>query len=167
MIPQIVDVVLDKRPKTAKPYQFPTKCPACGSHAVREDGRGGAPLHRRADLPGAAGRAAAAFRVARAPSTSRGWARSRSRRSTTRAWSWSRPTSSRCGRATRAPPRSSPSARATARPRCATCSTRSTRGATISLDRAHLRARHPPRRRDQRAAAGAPLRHHRGVARRR
>ncbi len=38
VIPQIVDVVLDKRPKTAKPYQFPTQCPACGSHAVREEG---------------------------------------------------------------------------------------------------------------------------------
>jgi DNA ligase (NAD+) len=38
VIPQIVDVILDKRPKTAKPYQFPTKCPACGSHAVREEG---------------------------------------------------------------------------------------------------------------------------------
>jgi DNA ligase (NAD+) len=38
VIPQIVDVILDKRPKTAEPYQFPTKCPVCGSHAVREDG---------------------------------------------------------------------------------------------------------------------------------
>jgi DNA ligase (NAD+) len=38
VIPQIVDVMLDKRPKTAEPYQFPTKCPVCGSHAVREDG---------------------------------------------------------------------------------------------------------------------------------
>ena len=38
VIPQIVDVVLDKRPKGAKPYAFPTKCPACGSHAVREEG---------------------------------------------------------------------------------------------------------------------------------
>ncbi len=36
VIPQIVNVVLDKRPKTAKPYAFPTKCPICGSHAVRE-----------------------------------------------------------------------------------------------------------------------------------
>jgi DNA ligase (NAD+) len=36
VIPQIVDVLLDKRPKSAKPYQFPTVCPACGSHAVRE-----------------------------------------------------------------------------------------------------------------------------------
>ena len=38
VIPQIVDIVLEKRPKAAKPYQFPTKCPACGSHAVREEG---------------------------------------------------------------------------------------------------------------------------------
>jgi DNA ligase (NAD+) len=29
-------VVLDKRPRDAKPYAFPTTCPACGSHAVRE-----------------------------------------------------------------------------------------------------------------------------------
>ncbi|MGD9766493.1 MAG: NAD-dependent DNA ligase LigA [Pseudolabrys sp.] len=36
VIPQIVDVVLDKRPKSAKPYHFPAVCPACGSHAVRE-----------------------------------------------------------------------------------------------------------------------------------
>jgi DNA ligase (NAD+) len=27
VIPQVVDVVLDKRPKNAKPYQFPKKCP--------------------------------------------------------------------------------------------------------------------------------------------
>jgi DNA ligase (NAD+) len=38
VIPQIVSVVLDKRPKNAKPYQFPAVCPACGSHAVREEG---------------------------------------------------------------------------------------------------------------------------------
>jgi DNA ligase (NAD+) len=38
VIPQIVEVVPDKRPKGAKPYEFPTKCPACGSHAVREEG---------------------------------------------------------------------------------------------------------------------------------
>ncbi|MGE0063166.1 MAG: NAD-dependent DNA ligase LigA [Xanthobacteraceae bacterium] len=36
VIPQVVDVVLDKRPKSAKPYHFPTKCPVCGSDAVRE-----------------------------------------------------------------------------------------------------------------------------------
>jgi DNA ligase (NAD+) len=36
VIPQIVRVVEEKRPRGAKPYQFPHKCPACGSHAVRE-----------------------------------------------------------------------------------------------------------------------------------
>ncbi len=36
VIPQVVRVVLEKRPRGAKPYQFPHKCPACGSHAVRE-----------------------------------------------------------------------------------------------------------------------------------
>ncbi|HLA20802.1 MAG TPA: NAD-dependent DNA ligase LigA, partial [Pseudolabrys sp.] len=38
VIPQVVDVVLDKRPKTAKPYHFPKKCP-CYLHTdvVREE----------------------------------------------------------------------------------------------------------------------------------
>ncbi|MEG6509131.1 NAD-dependent DNA ligase LigA [Methyloligella sp. 2.7D] len=36
VIPQVVDVVLDKRPKDSEPYEFPTKCPVCGSLAVRE-----------------------------------------------------------------------------------------------------------------------------------
>ena len=36
VIPQIVGVVQEKRPKGAKPYEFPDVCPACGSHAVRE-----------------------------------------------------------------------------------------------------------------------------------
>jgi len=36
VIPQVVEVVLDRRPKGAKPYAFPTVCPICGSHAVRE-----------------------------------------------------------------------------------------------------------------------------------
>ncbi|PWK72793.1 NAD-dependent DNA ligase LigA [Aminobacter sp. AP02] len=38
VIPQILDVVLDKRPAGSQPYQFPTRCPACDSHAVREEG---------------------------------------------------------------------------------------------------------------------------------
>ncbi|WP_425485823.1 NAD-dependent DNA ligase LigA [Ancylobacter tetraedralis] len=38
VIPQVVDVVLERRPRDAVPYVFPTVCPACGSHAVREEG---------------------------------------------------------------------------------------------------------------------------------
>jgi DNA ligase (NAD+) len=36
VIPQVLGVVLEKRPKGAKPYKMPMLCPACGSHAVRE-----------------------------------------------------------------------------------------------------------------------------------
>jgi DNA ligase (NAD+) len=36
VIPQILGVVPEKRPAGAEPYAFPTTCPACGSHAVRE-----------------------------------------------------------------------------------------------------------------------------------
>jgi DNA ligase (NAD+) len=36
VIPQIVRVILEKRPHGSKPYVFPEKCPVCGSHAVRE-----------------------------------------------------------------------------------------------------------------------------------
>ena len=38
VIPQIVDVVLEKRPVDAVPFHFPHECPVCGSHAVREEG---------------------------------------------------------------------------------------------------------------------------------
>ena len=36
VIPQIVEVKLDKRAKNAVPYVPPQTCPVCGSHAVRE-----------------------------------------------------------------------------------------------------------------------------------
>ncbi|MFN3169750.1 MAG: NAD-dependent DNA ligase LigA [Hyphomicrobiales bacterium] len=36
VIPQIVDVLLDKRPADSEPFDFPTICPACGSEAKRE-----------------------------------------------------------------------------------------------------------------------------------
>ncbi len=36
VIPQILEVVLDKRPKSAVAYVFPRNCPVCGAHAVRE-----------------------------------------------------------------------------------------------------------------------------------
>jgi DNA ligase (NAD+) len=36
VIPQVLAVVLDKRPKDSKPYVFPETCPICGSAALRE-----------------------------------------------------------------------------------------------------------------------------------
>jgi DNA ligase (NAD+) len=36
VIPQIVEVVVAKRPHGAKPYKFPHVCPCCGSAALRE-----------------------------------------------------------------------------------------------------------------------------------
>jgi DNA ligase (NAD+) len=38
VIPQVLEVLTAKRPRDSKPYKLPTKCPACGSHAVREEG---------------------------------------------------------------------------------------------------------------------------------
>lgn len=38
VIPQILEVVPDKRPKDAEPFIFPHTCPVCGSHAVRLPG---------------------------------------------------------------------------------------------------------------------------------
>ncbi len=37
VIPQIVAVIVEKRPRGAAPYEFPKVCPACGSHAEREE----------------------------------------------------------------------------------------------------------------------------------
>lgn len=36
VIPQIVDIVPEKRPEGSTAYVFPRTCPVCGSHAVRE-----------------------------------------------------------------------------------------------------------------------------------
>jgi DNA ligase (NAD+) len=38
VIPQVVSVVTERRPKGSKPYVFPDHCPICGSLAVREPG---------------------------------------------------------------------------------------------------------------------------------
>ncbi len=38
VIPQVVEVVLDKRPPGARPFVFPDHCPECGSLAVRPEG---------------------------------------------------------------------------------------------------------------------------------
>jgi len=38
VIPQVVEVVLDKRPHDSVEYKFPNECPECHSHATREEG---------------------------------------------------------------------------------------------------------------------------------
>ncbi|MGB1876934.1 MAG: NAD-dependent DNA ligase LigA, partial [Rhodospirillaceae bacterium] len=38
VIPQVVQVLEDKRPKNSKAFAYPSTCPICGSLAVREDG---------------------------------------------------------------------------------------------------------------------------------
>ncbi len=37
VIPQVVEVKLDKRPADSVPFVFPNVCPECGAHAVREE----------------------------------------------------------------------------------------------------------------------------------
>ena len=37
VIPQIVGVLKDKRPQDSKEFIFPTTCPICGAHAIREE----------------------------------------------------------------------------------------------------------------------------------
>jgi len=37
VIPQVVEVAMDKRPANAVPFVLPTSCPVCGSHVVPED----------------------------------------------------------------------------------------------------------------------------------
>ena len=38
VIPQVVSVVMDKRPRGTKKFRFPKRCPECGSLAIREEG---------------------------------------------------------------------------------------------------------------------------------
>ncbi|TDX32652.1 NAD-dependent DNA ligase LigA [Rhodovulum visakhapatnamense] len=38
VIPKVADVDLAKRPEGTEPFRFPTKCPECGSEAIREEG---------------------------------------------------------------------------------------------------------------------------------
>lgn len=48
VIPQVVSVVLEKRPKGAEAFVFPTKCPVCGQPAEREvDAAGAEDVRRR------------------------------------------------------------------------------------------------------------------------
>ncbi|MGH6855992.1 MAG: NAD-dependent DNA ligase LigA, partial [Aestuariivirga sp.] len=41
VIPQILGFIAEKRPASAKPYEFPRICPVCKSHAEREERAGG------------------------------------------------------------------------------------------------------------------------------
>jgi DNA ligase (NAD+) len=48
VIPQILEVLKEKRPRGAKPYEFPHLCPVCGSAALREtDEKGNEDVVRR------------------------------------------------------------------------------------------------------------------------
>src|SRR5690606_36167379 len=38
IIPEVVRVVLEKRPPDAQPWSFPAECPACGAELVRPEG---------------------------------------------------------------------------------------------------------------------------------
>ena len=38
VIPQVVRVIAEKRPKGSEPFDFPTQCPECGSAVIQEDG---------------------------------------------------------------------------------------------------------------------------------
>jgi DNA ligase (NAD+) len=38
VIPQVLEVVKDRRPKSAKVFHFPERCPECGAHVAREEG---------------------------------------------------------------------------------------------------------------------------------
>ena len=65
VIPQIVGVVLDRRPPDATPFEFPDHCPVCHSLAVREEGMAVRRCSGGLDLPGAGRRAPEAFCLAR------------------------------------------------------------------------------------------------------
>ena len=38
VIPEIVGVVLERRPPGTKPYRIPSQCPVCGSEVIRAEG---------------------------------------------------------------------------------------------------------------------------------
>ena len=45
IIPQVVSVVMEKRPAKAKPVQAPQHCPSCGSDLIAEELFATAPIH--------------------------------------------------------------------------------------------------------------------------
>ena len=133
VIPQVVEVVLDKRPASAKPYQFPEEVPVpaarprwCARPSPAARGRARA-LHRRVRLPVPAHRAPAAFRVAprlrhRGPGREADRAVLRERLGEGAGRHLHAGGARQADQARRR-------SRATARPRCATCSSRSRRAA--------------------------------------
>ena len=125
VIPQIVAVVLEKRPQDAEPYVFPDALPGLRQRCAAAARRGGAALHRRPDLRGAGGGTADPFRLAQRLRHRGAGREDASGNSTPTGCCTSPPTSSACP-STR---RRSRSARAGARLRRATCRAPSTRAA--------------------------------------
>ena len=127
VIPQIVDVVLDKRPKNAKPYEFPESVrPAAAPRCARR--RSGAPLHGWADCPAQQVERLRHF-VSRGAFDIEGLGEKQVQAFFDEGLIMSPADIFTLGRAS-ARLKKLMDARATARLRCATCSTRSRRGAT-------------------------------------
>ena len=168
VIPQVVDVVLDKRPKSAKPYRFPTKCP-CPLHTdiVREDnrdrrGRLARPLHRRVRLSVPEDPAPDAVRLA--PRLRHRWARRKADRIVLREGMGAR--ARRYFHARRAQRQDQARRRRGLWRDLGRQSVRLDPPAPRDIARPfHLCARHPPCRRDHGAGAGARLRIVAGVSR--
>ena len=161
VIPQVLGVV-EERPRGRPPLQVPDQVPVPAARPTW-CARRRRPA-RRARSPAAAASSPAPSRPSSissiscraAPSTSTAWARSRSSSSTSRTGSRSRPTSSPSKRATADPPRRGGGIRRDVRAQ----SVRRDRGTARNFAGAvHLRARHPPRRRDDGGSARARLRH--------
>ena len=155
VIPQVLGAVLDKRPKGAKPYEMPEICPVCGSSAVREvDAKTGrVDVVRRCTggliCPAQAQGAAEAFRLAQRL-RHRGSGREADRGLLRRGPHHAAGRHLHPGQARRAPPRGqSPGGEEGLRCEVDREPVQGHRGAPQDCARSfHLRARHPPHRRD-------------------
>ena len=144
VIPQVVDVVIDKRPKDAKPYHFPKKCP-CPLHTdvVREETATGEegvarPLHRRVRLSVPEDRAPEAVRLA--PRLRHRGARREADRILLREGMGEGAGRYLHARSANKPRSSWRRSKATARPRCAICSPRSRSGGGFRSSASSLRS---------------------------
>ena len=170
VIPQVLGVVLEKRPKGAKPYKFPDALPVPAAHRVVRDttatGEEGVvrPLHRRVRLPVPEDRAPAALRVA--PRLRHRGAGREADRAVLRAGlgqGAGRHLHAGGAQRARSSSRSSEGFGELSVRNLFAAIERAARDLARAL---HLCARHPPRRRDHGAGAGARLRHLGGVPRR-